>query len=432
MTLLARTRQSVPCVVMRGGTTRGFFFHANDVPRDPAKRDEMFLDIVAGHDLRQADGVGASDMLLSKVVTVQKSDRPDADVECTFGAITPGTARIKYGSNCGNLVAAVALFATEEFLPLALNDTVRLFNPQSGARVDARFMAADEFRGWTERVKTAGMATTGVPMELAFIDPASTIGRGLLPTGRAVDRLRLKSGMEIDASIVDSGTAYVFVSARDLGLDHATEKLSTEQQSALLDQAEHLRGQAAVMCGLVERAEDALRLSPAVPKIALVSPPRGFTLDNNRVSFDAGEVDLLGRIISSQSFHNSYAVTGALATIAAAVVPGSVVNRTVGDAAHKPSLTLRIGHPSGVIELRQDSHIAGDSVTIERAYVVRTARRLMSGSACVPEFATAVRPAQFRLPAGLADRRLAALPSSHIAFRRRSTDALTFPQGNPG
>ena len=277
MTIRALTGQTVPCVVMRGGTTRGFFFHAEHVPADPAMRDQMFLDVVAGHDLRQADGLGANEMLLSKVVTVRTSDRADADVECTFGAITPGSARVKYGSNCGNLVSAVALFAVEEFLPLAQNDTVRLFNPQSGARVDARFMAAEEFRGWAERVKTAGMATTGVPVELAFIDPASTIGRGLLPTGRAIDRLRLKSGVEIDASIVDSGTVYVFVSARDLGLDYATQKLSPEQQNAMLEAAEDIRGQAAVLCRLVDRAEDARSLTPAVPKIAIVSPPQGFT-----------------------------------------------------------------------------------------------------------------------------------------------------------
>ncbi|HZP19719.1 MAG TPA: PrpF domain-containing protein [Bauldia sp.] len=436
MTAESPARRTVPCVVMRGGTTRGYFFHAKDLPAEEEVRDRMFLDVVAGRDQRQADGLGAPDMLLSKVVTVSRSRRPDADVDCTFGAITPGSARVKYGSNCGNLVSAVALFAAEEGLPLGQLGTVRLFNPPSGARVDARFMPAAEFRQWAERVKTAGMATTGVPVELAFHEPAGTIGRGLLPTGRAVDRLRLPSGVEIDASIVDSGTAYVFVHAADLGLGYATEKLDPERQAAILAAAETLRGQAAVLCGLVDRAEDARRLTPAVPKVALVSPPQGFTTDTGRVTFETGEIDMLGRIVSSQSFHNSFAVTGALATIAASVVPNSVVNRVAAAGTAGTPLKLRIGHPGGSMELRQDWHFDGGRVVIDRAFVVRTARRLMTGSAYVPDLLTLARPTEFRLPVGFVERRVNGRQTAPPFYARRAGDlvgtALTFPQGNSG
>ncbi len=378
MTIQYRPDFRVPCVVMRGGTTRGFFFRPEDIPSDPAIRDSMLLDIVAGQDLRAADGLGGNDMLLNKVVEVWASDRPDADVECTFGVITPGSARVKYGSNCGNLVSAVALYAVEEGLCGNVSGTIRLFNPQSGTRVDARFTEAAEFRERAARAKSMGMVLSGVPVELAFIDPASTIGRSLLPSGRAVDRLRLRSGAEIEASIVDSGTVYVFVAAKDLGLDYPTTPLGSEQRRELLASAEHLRGQAAVLCGLVERPEDALRLTPAVPKISIVSPPHDYVLDNGDQSFAAHEVDMLGRIISSQNLHGSYAVTGAMATIAAAVVPNSVVNRAIDCVVASP-LTLRIGHPSGMIEPRQDWHATDDSVIIERVYAIRTTRRLMTG-----------------------------------------------------
>ncbi len=387
MTISILPQHNVPCVVMRGGTSRGFFFQPRDIPADADVRDRMFVDIVAGQSLYQADGLGGGNMLLNKVVTTWASERSDVDVECTFGVITPGSERVKYGSNCGNLMSAVALYAAEEGFRVRSNDRVRLYNPQSDSRVDARFMEKDEFLERAARVKSMGMAVNGMPVELAFIDPAGTIGRGLLPTGRPVDRLRLDSGVEIDASIVDSGTPYVCVSAADLGMEYATAKLSAQQQSELLDAVEKLRGQAAVLCGLVEKPEDARRLTPAVPKVLLVSPPHDYSVDAGGLASKADEVDMLGRIVSSQNFHASYAVTAAIATIAAAVIPDSVVNRAVGRAAEKAPLTLRIGHPGGVIEPRQDWRLTADGIRIDRAHMIRTARRLMAGSACTSHIA---------------------------------------------
>ncbi len=379
MTVHYPRNRPVPCVVMRGGTTRGYFFQPRDLPGDPALRDQMFLDLVAGQDLRTADGLGGNDMLLNKVVEVWASGRADADIECTFGVITPGSARVKYGSNCGNLVSAVALYAVEEGFCRDLSGTVRLFNPQSDTRVDARFMEAEEYRERAAKVRAMGMVMNGMPVELAFIEPAGTIGRGLLPSGRAVDRLRLPSGHEIETSIVDSGTVYVFVHANDLGLEIATAALGPDMRQEILTTAEYLRGQAAALCGLVERPGDALSLTPAVPKISIVSPPHDYEASGSR-RYGAGDVDMLGRIVSSQNLHSGYAVTGAIATIAAAVVPGSIVNRAVGSAATSPR-TLRIGHSGGILELRQDWHAAGDNVSVDRVYVVRTARRLMTGTA---------------------------------------------------
>ncbi len=149
------------------------------------------------------------------------------------------------------------------------------------------------------------------------------------------------------------------------------------------------------MCGLADTPEDARRVTPAVPKISIVSPPHDYALANG-LRFVASEVDMLGRIVSSQNFHNSYAVTGAMATIAAAVVPGSVVNRVVGHAAERSPLSLKIGHASGVIGARQEWHPTGDGVMIDRTYMIRTARRLMTGSAYVAQFAAAVPPADLR------------------------------------
>jgi 2-methylaconitate cis-trans-isomerase PrpF len=346
----------IPCVVMRGGTTRGYFFQTRDLPGDSRTRDEILFSIVAGSDSWRADGVGGNDLLLSKVALVSKSNRAGIDIDVIFGAITPGSTRIKYGSNCGNLISAAALYALDEKLTSQPNGLVRMFNPDSGGVVEARVM--------NQPSCASGMPQTGTPMEIAFIAPDGTIGRGLLPTGNVIDRLTLDDGRTVDVSIVDSGTVYVFVSMADIG-----------EREDLLDVGENLRSQAAIIIGLSKTMEEARLVSPNVPKVAFVSPP-GNPLTE----------DLVARIVSSQSLHNAYAVTGAFATIAAAVIPGSTVDRVLGQTRTTSPFSLRIRHPGGVIEPRVDVHRTAKGVEVERAYIVRTARRLMSGTVPCPVY----------------------------------------------
>lgn len=384
MNVIVPNLQSIKCVAMRGGTTRGFFFRPEDLPRNPAQRDELLVSLVAGRDSRQADGMGGLDMLLSKVATVCKSERPDVDVECTFGVITPGSGRVKYGSNCGNLVSAVALYAIDEGLCAPSQRTVRMFNPDSNTHIEATILDAAEFRRRGIRAESMGMANTGTPVDLAFMEPSSTIGRGLLPTGRSVDEFQLRSGKVIQASVVDAGTVYIFADAADFDLDYATAPLTPERQHQLLAAVEDLRGQAAVLCGLAESAETARKVTPAVPKISLVSPSRDYQTERGDQTIKADDVDIVARIVSSQNLHKAYAVTGAIATVAASVVPGSIVNRLDGVQANASPFTLRIGHVSGIIAPRITWRPSNDCPTIESAHLVRTARRLMTGECWLP------------------------------------------------
>ena len=375
--------QSVRCVVMRGGTTRGFFFQAKDLPRDPEARDRLLMAIVAGHDLRQVDGLGGADLLLSKVAVVWPSAHSDADVDCLFGSITPGDARIKYGANCGNLISAVALFAVEEGLCGTLDGAVRIYNPDSNTRVEASFLDQAWLCDHADQIGLAGMPATGIPLELAFIDPTGSIGGDLLPTGNAIDHLTAQSGKTVEASIVDSGALYVFVSSEELGLECATMPLEGQRRIDLLDEVEYLRAQAAVLTGCAATPAEASLTSAAVPKVALISSPTDYETDRGRL-IKATDVHLLARIISSQSLHRAYAVTGAIATISAGIVQGSVVNRVVGAIASAAPLALRIGHPGGIMEPRIDWRRFSGSVAVERAYVTRTARHIMSGLTYLP------------------------------------------------
>lgn len=376
MKFLVNGSRTLRCVVMRGGTSRGLFFHEGDLPRDSALRDRILMAAIGGPDPRQVDGLGGADLLLSKIAVVRTSKRMDVDVECRFGSVTPGSAMIKYGANCGNLASAVACFAREEGLVHPDSDMVRLYNPDSDAIMEANFQPL-----WSEDVGCAaasqGMPPTGHCVELSILNPAGTATQALLPTGRARDDLKLPGGGKIAASIVDAGALYVFVRGDELRFPQANpaDPFGSHQQPT--DIAEYLRGQAAVLTGLASNVAEAVAVTPTVPKLALVSPPG-----------ERSDVHLFGRIISNQSFHKAYAVTGAIATTAAAIVEGSVVNELVGVGENpETERRLHIGHPSGVIECALTFRRAGKTIQIDRATLWRTARRIMAGEIHLPEAA---------------------------------------------
>ncbi|MGI9262950.1 MAG: PrpF domain-containing protein, partial [Woeseiaceae bacterium] len=212
----------IPCVVIRGGTSRGLFFHDHDLPRHPRLRDSVIMGAVGAPDPRQVDGLGGADMLLSKVAIVSRSKDDDADIECEFANIAPGKDRPTFGTNCGNLVAAVALFAIDEGLISSRERHVeiRIRNKNSGNLIDARIgRLAGELGVSTA---TSGMSNSGVCVDLDFLDPVGTVRKTLLPTGSARDTFALGDGRSVDVSVVDAGALYVFARAADLGLT-ATE-----------------------------------------------------------------------------------------------------------------------------------------------------------------------------------------------------------------
>jgi 2-methylaconitate cis-trans-isomerase PrpF len=366
---------------MRGGTSRGAFFHASDLPSDPTMRDRMLMAVIGGPDPRQVDGIGSADLLLSKVAVVWPSARPDVDVECRFGSVTPGSAIIKYGANCGNLSSAVACFAREEGLVDPFAETVRIYNPESGTKMEARFCAA----GGRCTATIQGMPPTGQNVELALLDPVGTANSTLLPTGRAVDYLALPDGQPLSVSIVDAGALYVFIRAEDLQIASTARSDRFMGDAGLMELLEHLRGQAAVLAGLVSDPSEALGVTPAVPKLALVGPPVDYQTEGTNLPVSQADIDLVGRIISSQSVHKAYAVTGAVATSAAALLRGSVLEGLVRGDSNGIQRRFCLGHPTGIVEITIGYTGEGSAMQIRHATLLRTARRIMEGWVYLPE-----------------------------------------------
>jgi 2-methylaconitate cis-trans-isomerase PrpF len=348
----------------------------------------VIMAAIGAPDPRQVDGLGGGDMLLSKVCVVSQSSRPDADVECEFANITPGKDRPSYGTNCGNLVAAVAIFAVDEGL-VSLDDeslTVRIRNRNSGGVIAAHI----EPVGTDTRdvVYLSGMTESGTTVQLDFIDPVGTVQGELLPTGNARDSVRMPDSTMVDVSIVDAGAMYVFVRAVDLGLSAVESGKQMQSLTASMEALEYIRATAAKMLGLIDDISEAIRVTPDVPKLAFVGPAASYHVDGETCRVDANSVDLVSRIVSSQKYHNAYAVTAAIATAAAASVNGSTVHEAIGYDLDRGLQRIRIGHPTGVMECAVEIGELSENPTIPRARITRTARRIMEGIVFIPACST--------------------------------------------
>ena len=339
----------IRCVVMRGGTSRGLFFHEHDLPQDRDLRDRVIMAAVGAPDPRQVDGLGGADMLLSKVAIVSGSSESSIDIECEFANITPGKDRPTYGTNCGNLVAAVALFAIDEGFIASHADgaAIRIRNRNSGDLIEARTgLLASEVGS---SCGPSGMSDTGVCVDLEFIDPVGTKQDALLPTGKARETVVLGDDCSVEISVVDAGALYVFVRASDLNLTAVETAEALHANTDAAEALERIRSLVAHRIGIVDLVADATRLSPDVPKLAFIAPPSDYAPGDDADMIKSGSIDLVSRIVSSQNFHKAYAVTGAIATAAAAAVPGSVVAEAIGRNLEAGVKQLRIGHPSGIL-----------------------------------------------------------------------------------
>jgi len=361
--------------IMRGGTSRGIVFPLEGLPEPGSGRDEFLVCLMGSTDAGQIDGFGGATSTTSKVMMVGLSPQNDADVEYLFAQVHPRRPVVDYGGNCGNMTAAVALFAVLEGLvpPTAPVSAFIMRNINTGTRVRA-LVPADAHRATSAGDYTiAGISRPGPEIVTEYLDPAGA--SGMLPTGAARETVTMPGGAEVTVSIVDISSPLVFVKAEDLGLTGVELPEDIDSRPELLDELEFIRGTAAVRMGLVERVEDAAEVSPGIPKVAFVrSPVDHVTSTGERVR--TGDVDIVARIMSVGRAHHSFALTGTMCTVAAAAIPGTVVSEVARPDWNKP---VRLGHPKGVIEAGISVAEGDGTVEIRSVTVSRTARRMMRG-----------------------------------------------------
>jgi 4-oxalomesaconate tautomerase len=339
----------IRCMQMRGGSSKGAYFLHEDLPADPAERDDLLLRIMGSPDPRQIDGIGGGHPLTSKVAVITRSADEDADVDYLFLQVVPDRALVTDAQTCGNLLAGVGPFAIERGLVAVAGDTtavrIRIVNP-SVSVVRAQVRTAGGRVRYEGDVVTAGTPFPAAPVQLAF--PGT--GKPVFPTGRLLEELA-----GIPATCVDAGMPVVLVRAADLGIEGTEDPAALEDDRALRSTVEAVRLAAGRAMGLGDVRDT------TIPKITLVSPPR-----------NGGSVTT--RTFIPHRVHAAIGVLGAVSVAVAVRTPGSVAHP-----AEPVDRTVHIEHPTGTFDVAVDLEPAGPATRVDRSTVVRTARKLSDG-----------------------------------------------------
>jgi hypothetical protein len=379
------TQRRVPAAFMRGGTSKGIFFHGRDLPKDPAQRNEIFLAAMGSPDPygRQLDGLGGGISSLSKVVVIEPSARPGIDVDYTFGQVVIDAPAVDYGATCGNLSSVVGPFAVDEGLVPASDGEalVRVYNTNTDQVFESRFAVLDGTAKTRGNFIIPGVAGSAARIQLDFLDPAGSRTGALLPSGRISDLVKLADGGEVEVCCIDATTPCVFAAAADLGLTATELPGDLEAMGGVLAQMEEIRALAGVRMGLGETATVISNASRASPKIAVVGPPADMPLLDG-TTLAAAAMDLSVRMISMGQPHRAVPLTGGMCLAVAANLEGSLVHRL---ARQTSTGDKRLGTPSGAIPIGAQVLGAGADSSVDRITVYRTARRLMDGHVVVPE-----------------------------------------------
>jgi 4-oxalomesaconate tautomerase len=348
----------VRCTMLRGGTSRGLYFEARDLPGDPAARDALLLRLMGTPDPRQIDGLGGATSLTSKVAVVSPSDHPDADVDYLFLQLGVDERTVSDQQNCGNILAGVGPFAVERGLvPAAEQDTrvrIRMLNsdsiavatfPTPGGRV--------EYRG---DVAIAGVPGAAAPVVLAFADTEGSATGSLLPTGSVRDAI---DGIEL--TCVDNGMPVAVAMARSFGLTGYETHEQLAADAALLERIDAFRLEAGRLMGLGDVA------GSSVPKTVLLAPAR-----------DGGQVS--ARAFIPVQPHTSIGVLAAVSVVTGVLLPGAVGHGLTADWPADRS-QVDVEHPTGhlLVDVVVDGSASPPRVI--RSGVVRTARKLFDGTA---------------------------------------------------
>ena len=381
----------IPAVYMRGGTSKGVFFLAHDLPTDPAARDRILLRVIGSPDRygKHTDGMGGATSSTSKVVILSKSEREGCDVDYRFGQVAIDAPVIDWSGNCGNLSAAVGPCALGMGLVEGPADgiaTVNIWQANIGKKIVNHVPMRDGEVVELGTFELDGVAFPAAEVKVEFLDPAADeegegAGGAMFPSGNRIDALDVSGVGRIEATLINAGNPTIFVDAASLGLAGTELQGDINGDKAMLQRAEAVRALGAVAMGLVATPEEATARRPHTPKLAFVAKPAPYTAsDGKRV--EAASIDLLARIFSMGVLHHAMTGTGAVAIAAAAAIPGTVVSRVApagGDG------RVRFGHPSGTLSVGAEAREQDGQWTVSKVMMSRSARRLMEGWVRVPD-----------------------------------------------
>ena len=357
-------QKAIPCQVMRGGTSKGLYFLASDLPTEAEARNRLLLAAMGSPDARQIDGMGGAHPLTSKVAVISPSSLPSVDVDYLFLQVVVDKAEVSDAQNCGNILAGVGPFAIENGLVAAEDGhtDVRIHMVNTGARATARVETPGGSVNYVGQARIDGVPGTAAPIPIDFLDIAGSSCGALLPTGNTLDVI---DGVEV--SCIDNGMPVVLLRAADFGLSGSESPAELEANAELKARIESIRLAAGKLMNLGDVT------SKTVPKMSLVSEP------------------LAGGAVNTRTFiphrvHEAIGVLGSVSVATGCMLPGSVAQSVAAVPAADGVCQLEVEHPTGFFTVEMD--VAGsdsmESFTVKRAALLRTARLLMRGEVMVP------------------------------------------------
>lgn len=350
----------IPCVLMRGGTSRGPFFLAAWLPDDPTERDRMLLAAMGSPHALQIDGLGGGNSLTSKVAIVSRSSRPGCDIDYLFAQVSVEQAIVDTRPNCGNMLSGAAPFAIDEGLVRAQDGetVVRIYNINTGATVEAVVQTPDGRLTYEGDVRIDGVTGAAAPVRLNFLDAWDTITGRLFPSG-----VRSEIIDEVRVTCIDAAMPMVLMQAQDLGVRGDELPAELDANTALTARIEAIRLNAGQRMGMGDVSNS------VIPKPVLLS--RGAT-----------PMSIRSRYFTPRACHRSHAATGAVGVASAFLMPGTVAHALGGTAVQTGVRRIRIEHPSGAMDI--DVSLDPDTQQVCGAGLVRTARKIMKGMLYVP------------------------------------------------
>jgi 2-methylaconitate cis-trans-isomerase PrpF/tripartite-type tricarboxylate transporter receptor subunit TctC len=358
---VAGFNRSIPCVLMRAGTSRGPFFLREWLPQDEVQRNEALIGAIGASDLLQLDGIGGGSTLTSKVAIVSRSNEPGCDIDYLFAQVGVGQRSVDTRPNCGNMLSGVAPFAIEQGLVSANEGetTVRVFNVNTRSRIDVTVQTPGGQVTYDGDTRIDGVAGSAAPIRLNFLDAWGAVTGSLFPTGGRIDRIG-----GIEATCIDAAMPLMIVRAGDLDVAGSETPVELDAKALLLERLEAMRLEAGAMMGLGDVSQS------VIPKPVLVS---------------AGDSDhsLTSRYFTPRRCHASHAVTGAIGVATAFALPGTVASRPQPITG---GCRIAVLHPQGSIEVDVEVRGQGEDARIERAALVRTARKIMQGDLHLPAY----------------------------------------------
>jgi len=351
----------IPCVIMRGGTSRGPFFHLSDLPADVPTRDAVLLSVMGSPHEIQVDGIGGSHSVTSKVAMISKSQRPGVDVDYLFAQVEIQEKRVDTKPNCGNMLVAVGPFAIDQgLIPAKDGETpVRIFNVNTQSVVEAIVQTPGGMVNYEGNASIDGVPGTAAPVGINFTSAIGSVTKKLLPTGKPLDVI---DGIEV--SCIDVAMPVILMRAEAFGKTGYETANELDADRELFNRMEATRIEAGRLMGMGDVSQ------AVVPKMGLIAKARhGGTISS--------------RFFVPYACHKAHPVTGTVCIASACAIPGTVAAQ-IAPLPPAPQGMIRIEHPSGMIIIDLDVDFTNGKQELRRAALVRTARRIFEGKVNVP------------------------------------------------